>query len=334
MKRKQRLKITTVSLFSSDRTTMNRRRMNTYRAYSCTPKIIKDSLNKKNLSRDGHLLHKTYDEQDDKLLLQPHRTSSGLFIYKRYKSYDKKDSFLRDCYCDHYGRLCQYCEVLNTSCFYDLEIPLNPEDFKTWKQFFLKQQKWTEENLYNWFSFWLHQLKNRWNMMVRSNRLVFFDYDKFFQMNNHNFFYYLFQFTTSCQVLMKDPPNKQPLPVDMNGGVVRKPNKNIKTKLNHVAIITGDAMIRFTYQLYKGGGRVADVKTSNGKSVIRYTNDITDQSIFVLMRQRMLREENKRWKRVFQYTIDEIKNEVRFRPGMCGMEECLASFRECLKYYN
>lgn len=331
MKRKQRLIITIVSLFSSDRTTMNRRRMNTYRAYSSTPKLVRDSLDKNNLSRNGHLFCKTYDEQDEKLLLEPHRDYSGVFLYKRYKTYDGKESLLVPCHCNHYSSMCQYCEVLNTSSFHDLEIPLNPDDFYTWKQFFLKEHKWTEENLYNWFSFWIRQIKNRYS---NEEELIFFSYNKFYYMSLYSFFYYLFQFTTSGKVFLKDPLNTHPLPVDMNGGAIRKKNQDRKRKPNHVAIITGDAMIRFTYKLYKEGGRVKSVYTGfTRKSVIGFTYDNTDQSTFVLQQQKSMREETQRWKRVFQYTIDEINNEVRFRPGMCGMEECHASFLQAVQKF-
>lgn len=311
---------------------MNRPRWNAFHTYYTAPKIVKDSLNKNNLTRDGHLFLKTYDEQDEKLLLEPHRSPDGIFNYKKYKSYDKKESLLVACSCDHYGGMCQYCAVLNTSAFHDLEIPLNPEDFHTWKQFF-KKQKWTEENLYNWFLFWLEQVENRWSSMFSYQRLIFFSYEKFIRMSKYNFFYYLFKFITSEKVFWKDPPGRQPLPVDMNGGAIRRPDKNQKVKPNHVAVITGDAMFRFTYQLYKEGGSVKSIWTGlSDKSVIEYTYD-HDGSVFHLKQQQNMAEETKRWKRVFQYTIDEINEEVRFRPGMCGMEECRMSFLQAVQNF-
>lgn len=314
---------------------MNRPRWNGYvfKTYNAAPKIVRDSLNKNNLTRDGHLFMKTYDEQDEKLLLEPHRGPSGVFLYKKYKSYDKKESLLVECECDHYGGMCKYCVVLNTSSFHDLEIPLNPEDFHTWKMFFLEQQKWTEENLYDWFSFWLDQLENRWSTLSHYKRLVFFSYRKFFHMSKYNFFYYLFQFTTSGKVFLKDPPKKQPLQVDIKGNVIRNKNQNVKP--NHIAIITGDAMFRFTYKLYKEGGRVNSIWTGlYGKSVIEYAyDDRRHLSEFVLQKQKSTMDEQKRWKRVFQYTIDEINNEVRYRPGMCGFEECQTSFLQAVRNF-
>ena len=316
----------------TNRTMMNLPRWN-LPYYPPAPKIVKDSLKKNNLTRDGHLFMKTYDEQDETLLLEPHRGYTGIFLYKKYKSYDKKESLLVECSCAHYGNLCKYCVVLNTSSFHDLEIPLNPEDFHTWKQFFLKQQKWKEVNLYNWLSFWLDQWNRRWIDRYYHERLVFFSYDKFFHMSQHKFFYYLFQFTTSGKVFQKDPPGRQLLPVDMNGGAIRKSNKNQKVKPNHVAVITGDAMFRFTYQLYKKGGRVKSVGTGfKRKSIIEFT-DNHDGFAFHLQRQKSIREEKARWKRVFQYTIDEINHEVRFRPGMCGMEECRTSFLQAIQNF-
>lgn len=275
-------------------------------------------------SKHGHLLRKNYEEGDDKLLLEPHRDNSGVFVYKKYKTYNHKESFLLDCSCDYYGTLCDHCEVLNTSSFYDLTIPLNPEDFQLWKQFFLQKEKWSEENLYNWFSFWILQFENRWYGYYHNKQLVFFSYDKFFYMDRHKFFYYLFQFTTRGEVFSCDPFHQQPLPVGVNGGVIKKPNQ--KRKRNHIAIRTGDAMFRFTYKLYKSGGRVNSIESSR-TSIIGFTYEKdARKDTFSFQLQKMKRDEKQRWKRVFQYTIDEINNEVRFRPNMCGMQECQLSF--------
>lgn len=297
--------------------------------------IIKDSLKKNNLTKCGHLFKKTFREgEDDKLLLEPHRDHDGVFIYNRYKNYVKDDALLVPCSCNHYGKMCQYCIVLNTSDYYGMDVPLNPEDFETMKKIFLKDQGWTENNFYSWLEFWIKTLENKRWTGDYTKEFVFLRYRKFFYKSTHQIFYYIFQFITSKKVFLIDPENRKPLPVDVNGGVIKKPHQGQKTLKDCVAIITGDAMIRLSYHLYKKSGRVVSYLTNinNTYTVVHYTykKDPRRDTLSFIQKISQIRKKMLN-KRIFQYTIDEINNEVKFRPGMCGMEDCHISFMASTK---
>lgn len=301
------------------------------RSYGHYPKeVIRDSHDSNNISDGGHMFCKTFQEGDDKLLLEPHRDCSGIFLYKRYKQYTHNGSaLLRRCPCNHYGELCQYCIVLNTSDFYGLEVPLNPEDWGKMKDFFLKNQKWTEKYLYYWLLFWIKKIEDRWSS---KKRLIFFSYDKFFRMNTHAFFYYMCKFIIDEKVLAYDPPRHKPCKVDKDGHVVKYPTQQIALHECR-AIITCDAMIRLSFRIYKKGGHITSTTTipsyrGGGKSIIRYSNHIDPMNdVFEIRKKADAIQKRHMWKRVFQYTKDEIDNEVRWRPGMCGADQCKSSFQ-------
>lgn len=301
-------------------------------------KIVSDSLDSNNITKHGHMFSKTYEEGDDKLLLEPHRhICDGIFLYKRYTHYQHTDeTLLTECHCNHVGGLCRYCVVLNTSDFHGLTIPLNPEDWDKMKDFFLMDQKWSEKNLYNWLVFWCKQIENRWSrehplFASTSHTPVFFRYDKFFRKNKHWFFYYVYKFIIDKHVLKKDPPCQAPCKVDKYGDVIKHPYQ--KALPDCQAIITCDAMIRLSFRIYAGGGRITDTTThwtsfSSGRSILTYTSKLDPRNDAFEIRQKAYAFHQKRmWKRVFEYTRDEIDNEVRWRPGMCGAEECHSSFQ-------
>lgn len=110
-----------------------------------TRPIVKDSLSPNNITKNGHLIRKSIQEGDEHLLVEPHRyAQQGVFLYKRYKNYMHSNlSVLTPCDCLFYGYVCQYCQVLNTSFFYNLEVPLNQEDWSVLKKCFLHKHKWT-----------------------------------------------------------------------------------------------------------------------------------------------------------------------------------------------
>lgn len=205
-------------------------------------------------------------------------------------------------------------------------MPLNPEDFEILKDFLLKKQKWTEKNMYAWLVFWINAINKRWAYDYDS-RFVFFGYDKFFYKNTHQFFYYIFRFITIGIVFQRDPKGKEPLPIDINGDVIKKFTPKHKTQPDCLAIITGDAMIRLSFHIYGKGGRVVKTRTINQKTIVNFTYEEDPRTDIFSFQQKISNiREKQRWKRVFQYTINEIDTEVRFRPGMCGMEECYLSF--------
>lgn len=289
--------------------------------------ITHNNTDKNKLTKNGHLYEKIYQEGDDTLLLEPHRDQMGIFIYKRYRSNRHGIAHLEPCTCNYSGGLCRYCIVLNTSVFHDLEIPLNPDDWEKLKTFLLVQQKWSEQQVYRWLLFWIQTLDHRWD---GGNRLIFFEYTRFVFLDNYRFFFYMSKYMWRGTVLLNDPWERMKglFPVDHNGGAIRRPtNPPQKTRPDCVAITTASAMFRFTFQLYGKGGQVSHIDTDQKKSIVYFTYDDNPlQDRFAFSTRITTLREKERWKRVFQYTLKEIQDEVRFRPGMCGMEECMFSF--------
>lgn len=288
-----------------------------------TRPIVKDSLSPNNITKNGHLIRKSIQEGDEHLLVEPHRyAQQGVFLYKRYKNYMHSNlSVLTPCDCLFYGYVCQYCQVLNTSFFYNLEVPLNQEDWSVLKKCFLHKHKWTEKNFHDWLCFWIH--------VANQHNLIFFKWRTFSRSNPYTFFYRLFQFITSGQVLLLDQERFAPRFVDMNGGLLRGPVRGQRTRPNCVAINTCHALLRFSFRIYRKGGRITRTSTRPFErySLIEYV-DVDDprNDRFHIHKKVGEFQERTRWKRVFQYTIDQINEEVRFRPGMCGMHDCMTSF--------
>lgn len=292
--------------------------------------VIADSLDDNNITAGGHLFQKTFQEGDDKLLLEPHQHYNGLFLFKKYRRNHDGTALLTQCDCHYWGLMCKDCIVLNTTFFYNLQVPLNPQDFEKLETFFLQEQKWTHANLYNWLCFWIREVSHRWTTFAGETELVFFRYEKFIRKNPHKFFYYLFDFVVNKRLVLKEDPDKyKPLFINLNGGVIRDCNTNQKTMPDCLVIKTGDAMIRLSCKIYGNGGRVSSISTKikNSFSVICFTyqNDpFRDQ--FSFYQKIMLIRDKERWKHVFRNVVDEINREVRFRPRMCGMEDCMSSF--------
>lgn len=271
------------------------------------------------------MLYKSIQEGDERLLLEPHRYhQEGIFLYKRYKMFPYSNiAVLTSCDCLYYRHVCQYCQVLNTSFFHDVEVPLNPEDWSALKQCFLHKYKWTEKNFYHWLCFWIKVTDRR--------DLIFFFYQwtPLYSSDPYTFFYYIFQFIADGKILQPDPERYAPRFLDMNGGLIKGPIRGQRTISNCVAINTCYALLRLSFRVYGKGGRITKTFTRYGKySVIEFTdtNDDPRNDRFHIHQQVEHRQERTRWKRVFQYTIDQINEEVRFRPGMCGMQDCMSSF--------
>lgn len=299
------------------------------------PAPVKDSRCRDNLSPTGLLLRKTPEEGDDKLRVEPNRDYSGLFLYKKYDTYGDV-SFLSNCECRSYGYLCEHCETLNTSVFHDMLVPLNPTDWEELKDYLLNKRKWTEKSLYDWVLFWMKEHASRHNY---GRGLVFFDWAKFIHMNNniHLFFHYIFQFIMKRNLDIPHVEGSQRFahPLGMNGEVVRKNLRKYKhfkgrLKKNHMSVVSCHATIRLSCEVYGKGGRITDIKTYHVRnSIIQYTFDQDprrDQFVFSQKAREMAAR--RRWKNVFQYVIDEMNHEVRFRPGMAGMIDCSHSFSQ------
>ena len=246
---------------------------------------------------------KDWEEGDEQLWVDPERDcETGLFRYKRYVRYKNTACPVR-CACGCYGTsLCPMCEGLNTSVFYGMDVPLNPEDWGGLRAVLTGTHLWSDGQVYGWLSFWIK--------CVSCKRLVFFDHER---VNTHGFFQYLYDFVVGRRV----PP-------------ASALGDHHRVVGDRVVISTRDAAIRASFLIY-GPMRSRATGTTTDKRVMTssiYFSDVPDprNDCFAVARWHLLREEKNKWRQVFHAVVREIEEEVRFRPGMCGMRECQDSF--------
>lgn len=260
------------------------------------------------MNRPSHLLEKQVQPGDNQLLVEPHRDEgSGLFLYKTYHNYGGGIAFLVSHTCDCHGHMCEDCKKLNTSSFHDLEVPLNPTDWEILQDLFLEGLHWTEHQLYHWLVFW--------KKMAQRRETRFFLWNTYIPMSEYWFFSFLFRFIHSGNVWQKN---------------IIYPSVNKK----EITTECGYTMIRISLGIYKKGGHILGIRQLDhhtNKFIMYSYEPIKIDQFFIYQKTKEF--QNKwHWKQIFQDTVvQEINEEVRFRPGMAGMEECQHSFALSLK---
>lgn len=225
-------------------------------------------------------------------------------IYCRYR-----DGGL-PCACIYRFELCGDCSVINTCRFYDLDVPLHAAYFRELRTTLVVVHQWGEKCFYDWLCFWMREFYMR--MSVHSSRsLVFFEYDRYYRMSRHCFFYYLYDLIVTGAVFSEHG-------IEYRDG-------------DSALITTGDAMVRLSYEIYRAGGRVTGVRTDFlRKSIIVFTDEEdARQDRYHIYRKHIEISQRRRWKDIFRAVVQQIDEEVRYRPGMCGMQECMSSFLSC-----
>jgi hypothetical protein len=217
-------------------------------------------LDKKFMMKYGHPYEKPFREEDVNAYVFPERDDlcgKGMLLYNRYHaSGDKTHCWLSKCDCNHYGKLCGHCRILNTSDFYGLEVPLCPEDMTLLSQKLIAEG-WKAPQIYQWLHFWIQEHNKFLNYKVC--KFVFWRYDKFsiFGMGGsvHKFFRYLFSF-----VMKGKHHGDIYVPYQRNDG--SKPKPSFLPDGPHSAKVnTGDAALQLSLKIYARGDEIKDMET-------------------------------------------------------------------------
>lgn len=255
---------------------------------------------------------KDWEDGDEHLLVSPERDyATRVFFYKRHVRIGDKACPVR-CGCAFLTfSLCHDCASLNTTDFYGLNVPLNPEDWRVLWGVMTATHLWSDKQLYEWAAFWSKCAESR---RITTKQLVFFRHDKFSRLCTHEFFQYLYDFV----VVRKVPHANRHVPNDQH-----------YIKNDRVVVATADSAIRASFLIYGTmRARATGITTTIGGQSSIYFSDAPDarNDPFAIAQWLLARQEKEAWKHVFRNVTREIEEEVRFRPGMCGMRECQESF--------
>lgn len=293
--------------------------MNRYRYYDSK------KLDEKSLEKYGHKWYKEYEDGDEHRAVFPERDSlcgNNIFLYHRYKissnliwgcemhdfirrGYDvnKRYVYMTFCHCNHYGNLCSDCKTLNTTDYLGLSVPLCPEDFMFLQKMVSQHLQWNDLIFYGWLEFWITEYtKYRYNY---SRQLKFWNFKKFRYMSLHQFFRYLFQYIKEYRYKYTSFYKMKPM--------MRK----VSDQSAHVR--SGDAVIKLSIEIFQENQQISDIKrTKNRKWDCISWIPIDYDAIFKKMLNLI--------KPNFDLCVDQIKNEVAFRPGKWKMQEAEKHF--------
>lgn len=261
---------------------------------------------------------KDWEEGDEHLLVRPERDyTSRVFFYKRYVRLGDSACPVR-CGCSYVYcgfSLCPNCASLNTTIFYGMSVPINPDDWRVLKDVMTTTHLWSDKQLYEWAAFWVKCADSR---LSYTKQLVFFRDDKFLRLSTHEFFQYLYDFI----VIRKVPHANRHVPNDQH-----------RVHGDRAVVFTADAAIRASFMIYGPmRARVTGITTIGEQSSI-YFSDVPNprNDAFAIAQWLIAHQEKDEWKHVFRSVTREIEEEVRYRPGMCGMRECQDSFSKWQK---
>lgn len=258
----------------------------------------------------GHPFEKPYCEEDVGAYVFPERDNLcgyGLMLYKRYQaSRDKTHCWMSFCSCNPYdGQLCTKCQELNTSDFYGLKVPLCPEDMTALYEIFAKEG-WKVPQVYQWVHFWIREYGKYVDCRIK--KFVFWHY---MDQSVHKFFRYLFDFVKAVTNHDRGPYISYHWDIRPNF-IVDGP-RSAKVKMP-------DAALKLSMEVYGRGEEFHEME-----SVVRKRLEYTKVSwgpMCSLYEERLEQQSRK----IFRGVLEDIDNEVAFRPGRVGMEEACEDF--------
>jgi len=288
----------------------------------------KKNLDDESIKKYGHKWYKEYEDGDENRVVFPERdklSGNNMILYHRYKiatvpfsesekhdlvrrGYDlnKKYVYMTFCHCNHYGNLCSDCKMLNTTEYLGLSVPLCREDFISLRQYVFEICGWNEINLYEWIEFWIEEFqKYRYDY---KRGFVFWKYEKFKYMTLFKFFRYLFYY-----VIKKN--NRS-----IYGSYLYK-EKPMERRISEkiAEIRSGNAMIKLSMDIYHNSNKIINIiRTKNHKWNRIYWENNDHKDTFQKIQTP--------YRSIFDDCINEIKNEVAFRPGKWKMLEAESHF--------
>jgi len=258
-------------------------------------------------------MFKEYEDGDENRVIHPKRDElcgNNIYLYHRYhicsitpRGYNpnKKYVMMTLCNCNHYGTMCSKCATLNTTDYFELQVPLCSEDFKTLKKILFEKFQFNDCIFYAWLVFWIDEyVKYRYDY---SRQLIFWKYPKFKGMTLYNFFRYIFDYIKDSRFIYKSFYKLKP---------------GIKIISDTCADIRCcDAMIKLSIKVYQNNKEISEILQTKKWNRIIWKS--LDHNI-------TLKKIQTSFQSIFNLCLDEIKNEVAYRPGKCKMLQSQEDF--------
>lgn len=268
----------------------------------------RETMDERCMKKFGHPFRKPYEDGDEHRYFLPERQYGEFIVYHRYTHYEgQPHCTAHPCYCYQGGNLCWMCAPLNTTSFYDLEVPIDPERFLELTRMLKDECRMSSVKMYNWLSFWMYDIfPKRYSygldvpMFFRCRRL----YDKI--QTNYAFMSLLFDFVKRKKFIMKyeefDYDDKASF-VNLSHDSV-----NIRTLLS---------LVKWSIIIYSQNKYIIECQTSKKHcfSVFTYSSH-QDHDRFRNMH-----------KQQFDTCVSQIRDEVAYRPGKTGMVDACDHFQ-------
>lgn len=271
-------------------------------------------LDEECIKKFGHPFLKTYEPRDEDRFFLPERSSNGYMVYHRYHHYEGQTTcYVHLCYCSQGGNICLTCRPLNTTTFCDLDVPLDVERFIRMKTILQEECGMSHEQMYNWLSFWIHDIiPKRYDHDVSTP--IFFR----FMYRNHlvsktqtpySFMSFLYDFVNTKCFLKKYREfmyNNKPCFLVVSN--------------DSVQIRSLKALVKWSIDVY-----------SHNQYIIRCETSVKRRrcySVFWTSGDTRYDRSVRRWKEHFRTCVTQIRDEVAFRPGKVGMCDARQDFEE------
>lgn len=258
-------------------------------------------LDNTHMKKFGHPFLKTYEVGDEHRVFLPERVYDTYIVYHRYTWYTGNTTcFAGHCYCYLHGDICTDCRPLNTTSLYDLSVPIDPERFHQMVQMMKHECHMSMIQIYNWFSFWIHDIFPK-RYSYTSSTPMFYLFRHFDEIKTpYSFFSFLWTFITKREFTKRYTDftyddHKQCF---------------VKTSSTTVRIRTLKSLIRWSLEVYSRDMYITHCQTSfkRKSSVFTVSSECTTYDRY---RQYV--------KTTFDKCVDEINNEVAYRPHKAGM---------------
>jgi len=217
----------------------------------------RETVDERSMKKFGHPFRKPYEDGDEHRFFLPERQYGEFIVYHRYTHYQgSSHCTTHPCYCYQGGHLCWMCAPLNTTSFYDLKVPIDPERFSELKRILQDECQLSTAQMYNWLSFWMHDIfPKRYSYDTMTP--VFFEYRQYTLSDkirtNYAFMSFLFD-------LLKTKTNKKKYK-ELNYG--NKASFEIDpSNADRVKIRTLKALLKWSIEVYRQDTYIIGCETS------------------------------------------------------------------------
>jgi hypothetical protein len=259
----------------------------------------------------GHPFLKPYEDGDEDRFFLPERTYGEFIVYHRYTHYrGQPHCTAHPCYCYQGGNLCRMCAPLNTTSFYDLEIPIDPERFVQLTRTLKDECQLSTAQIYNWLSFWIHDVFPR-RFSHDTTTPVFFQFRQYTLSDKIRT---PFSFMSFLLDLLKIKIHKKKYK-ELNYRS-KAPFEIDPSNADRVKIRTLKALLKWSIEIYRHDKYIVGCETHVKHCYSLFTSSCDDDH------DRF----KKYWKRQYDASVSLVRDEVAYRPGNIGMMSACDDF--------